>query len=76
MVLSLIEMSNIPSEFAWEAVSYAISSEREHVIDSLLPKLVPRKTPYPLAFAAKRGMASVVQKLIPLSDPLPQASNL
>lgn len=71
LVLSLIEMSNMPSEFAWEAVSYAISSEREHIIDSLLPKLVPRKTPYPLAFAAKRGMASVVQKLIPLSDPAP-----
>lgn len=71
MVLSLIEMSNMPSEFAWEAVSYAISSEREHVIDALFHKLVPRKTPYPLAFAAKRGMASVVQKLIPLSDPAP-----
>ncbi|HHA2592910.1 TPA: ankyrin repeat domain-containing protein [Stenotrophomonas maltophilia] len=71
MVLSLIEMSNMPSEFAWEAVSHAISLDREHVIDSLLPKLVPKKTAYPLVYAAKRGMASVVQKLIPLSDPTP-----
>ncbi len=71
MVLSLIEMSNMPSEFAWEAVSYAISLDREHVIDSLLPKLVPRTTAYPLVYAAKRGMASVVQKLIPLSNPTP-----
>ncbi len=71
MVLSLIEMSNMPSEFAWEAVSHAISLDREHVIDSLLPKLVPKKTAYPLVYAARRGMASVVQKLIPLSDPTP-----
>ncbi len=61
----------MPSEFAWEAVSHAISLDREHVIDSLLPKLVPKKTAYPLVYAARRGMASVVQKLIPLSDPTP-----
>lgn len=71
MVLSLIDMSNMQSELAWEAVSYAISLDREHVIDSLLPKLVPRTTAYPLVYAAKRGMASVVQKLIPLSNPTP-----
>ncbi len=61
----------MPSEFAWEAVSYAISLDREHVIDSLLPKLVPKTTAYPLVYAAKRGMASVVQKLIPLFNPTP-----
>lgn len=72
--IDLIETSIDGSGLAWDAVKEAIFTERLDIFDAVLPFLVSVNSAYPLVYAARKGMAHAVAKLIPLCNPLDEES--
>lgn len=68
-IMKVVSESTDSGRLAWEVVHDAINANREAVIEALIPMLSSNDRVFALALAAEEGLANVVRKLVPLTEP-------
>ncbi|WP_146083997.1 hypothetical protein XACN24_05895 [Xanthomonas albilineans] len=68
-IIQLVQAAEDPSRFAWEILDLAVEARDEPLVDALLPHLNSVSHSYPLIRAVQRGTASILKKLIRLTEP-------
>ncbi|WP_340648713.1 ankyrin repeat domain-containing protein [Pseudoxanthomonas winnipegensis] len=68
-ITQMVQAADDPSRFAWQILDLAVDAKDEPLVDALLPHLDGVSQSYPIIRAVQRGTASIVKKLISLTEP-------